>query len=129
MLIKLELPTYRKKRGFTLIELVVVIAIIAVLAAAFTPKLSGYIEQARKVSVLDQAKRVLTAYESITLKSSTLTENSDITAVINASGSLVTSDEITKIPHSFTILQCRKLLNTETYDFTMSNGQVNTITP
>ena len=129
MIINFKLPTYRKKRGFTLIELVVVIAIIAVLAAAFTPKLSGYIEQARKVSVLDQAKRVLTAYESITLKSSTLTENSNITAVINASGSLVTSDEITKIPHSFTIAQCRKLLNTEKHDFTMSNGQVNSITP
>ena len=65
---------HSKNRAFTLIELVVVIAIVAVLAAAFTPKLSGYMDEARKVVVLDQAKRVLTAYESLNLKFNTLTE-------------------------------------------------------
>ena len=54
MMLNLEIKTTSKKykrRAFTLIELVVVIAIIAVLAASFTPKLSGYIEEARKVGV------------------------------------------------------------------------------
>ncbi|MBM6861870.1 type II secretion system protein, partial [Clostridium saudiense] len=111
----------------TLIELVVVIAIIAVLAASFTPKLSGYIEEARKVGVLDQAKRVLTAYESINLKSNSLTEKSSISSVISSSGGLVTTDEITKIPKDFTIAQCRKLVNTEKFDFTMDNGVVSKI--
>lgn len=118
-----------KKKGFTLIELVVVIAIIAVLAAAFTPKLSGYMEEARKVGVLDQAKRVLTAYESVNLKTNVLTEDSPINLVISSSGGLVTTDEITKIPKDFTIAQCRNLLNTEKYTFTMTNGIVTDITP
>jgi prepilin-type N-terminal cleavage/methylation domain-containing protein len=37
------------KRGFTLIELAVVLAIIAVLAAILTPIVTGYIDQARDV--------------------------------------------------------------------------------
>jgi prepilin-type N-terminal cleavage/methylation domain-containing protein len=36
-----------KSKGFTLIELAVVLAIIAVLAAVLTPLVSGYIDQAR----------------------------------------------------------------------------------
>lgn len=119
--------SHSKKRAFTLIELVVVIAIVAVLAAAFTPKLSGYMDEARKVVVLDQAKRVLTAYESLNLKFNTLTEESPISSVVSLSGSPVTKDEITKIPITFTINQCRNLLNTEKYDFTMTNGIVTTI--
>lgn len=119
--------SHSKKRAFTLIELVVVIAIVAVLAAAFTPKLSGYMDEARKVVVLDQAKRVLTAYESLNLKFNTLTEESPISSVVSLSGSPVTLSEITKIPSKFTIEDCRNLLNTEKYDFTMTNGIVTTI--
>lgn len=119
--------SHSKKRAFTLIELVVVIAIVAVLAAAFTPKLSGYMDEARKVVVLDQAKRVLTAYENLNLKFNTLTEKDYIESVVSLSGSPVTLSEITKIPSRFTIEDCRNLLNTEKYDFTMTNGIVTTI--
>lgn len=132
MTLKLKIettPKKSKKRAFTLIELVVVISIIAVLAAAFTPKLSGYMEEARKVVVLDQAKRVLTAYESLILRSNTLTEKSSINTVVTSSGSPLTLAEITKIPSNFTIEQCRNLLNTEKYTFTMSNGKADTINP
>ena len=119
--------SHSKKRAFTLIELVVVIAIVAVLAAAFTPKLSGYMDEARKVVVLDQAKRVLTAYENLNLKFNTLTEKDYIESVVSLSGSPVTLSEITKIPSKFTIEDCRNLLNTEKYDFTMAKGIVTTI--
>lgn len=117
-----------KKPAFTLIELVVVIAIIAVLAATFTPKLSGYIDEAKKVAVLDQAKKVLTAYESASLKSNALSESSPISLVISSSGGIITIDEITKIPLTFSMSQCRNLLNTEKYSFTISKGQVTSIT-
>ena len=38
------------KRGFTLVELIVVLVILAILAALLIPALTGYIDKARKKS-------------------------------------------------------------------------------
>lgn len=118
-----------KRKGFTLIELVAVIAIISVLAAAFIPKISGYINEAKKVSVLNEAKSVVTAYESIAFSSSSLNESSTIANVISNSGNLLTNGDITKIDTTFTVAQCRNLLNTEQFTFTIEDGKATVPTP
>ena len=38
------------KRGFTLVELIVILVILAILAALLIPALTGYIDKARKKS-------------------------------------------------------------------------------
>ena len=43
----------KKKRGFTLVELIVVLVILAILAALLVPALTGYIDKARKRQVSD----------------------------------------------------------------------------
>ena len=40
-----------KKRGFTLVELIVVLVILAILAALLIPALTGYIDKAKKDSL------------------------------------------------------------------------------
>lgn len=54
----------KKNKGFTLVELIVVLVILAILAALLIPALLGYIDRAREKKNLLNAKNALTAIQA-----------------------------------------------------------------
>ena len=119
----------KKKSAFTLIELIVVIAIIAILAAALTPSFTGYINEAKKVAVINQAKNVVTAYEATKVKS---TNSYTLETTVNtfASGSdLLEDKDVNKLSNT-SIENCYSIVNTEENDITLNdNGTFKSVSP
>ncbi len=68
-----------KKKGFTLVELIVVLVILAILAALLIPTLTGYINKAKEKSIIAETRQTVMAaqtlvdeyYGTLTLNSST----------------------------------------------------------
>lgn len=54
----------RNDKGFTLVELIVVLVILAILAAILVPALLGYIDRARESQIVLNAKSALTAAQA-----------------------------------------------------------------
>ena len=55
----------KDQKGFTLVELIVVLVILAILAALLVPALLGYIDRAREAKFFEEARSIYTALQVI----------------------------------------------------------------
>lgn len=53
------------KKGFTLVELIVVLVILAILAALLIPALTGYIDKAKNKSIVAETRSVVMAAQTL----------------------------------------------------------------
>ncbi|MDS0526089.1 type II secretion system GspH family protein [Clostridium sp. SHJSY1] len=61
--------TNRKSKGFTLVEMLAVLAIMSILFVVFTPKVAGYIKEAKKTKALEEVRQVVLAIDTYNIKS------------------------------------------------------------
>ena len=56
----------KEKKGFTLVELIVVLVILAILAALLIPALTGYIDKAKEKDIIAETRQVVMAAQTLT---------------------------------------------------------------
>ncbi len=75
----------KKQEGFTLIELIIVIAILAIIAAIAVPNILGAVDNSRKSTDVANAKIILNAAAQVKAKDASLADAAG-NYTINASG-------------------------------------------
>lgn len=75
-----KIRALKEKKGFTLVELIVVLVILAILAALLVPALTGYIDRANNQKVIATTRQVVMAAQTITSEAYAKAEDGKLTA-------------------------------------------------
>lgn len=118
----------KNKKGFTLVELIVVLVILAILIALLVPSLTGYIDKANEKKVLAEAKLALNAAQvTVTEEYSTATATAGSTYpggkfdVITNSAKNTTDGVADKVDDLLSLAEIKDG-TVKTYNYTASVG-------
>jgi len=78
---------FRTLRGFTLVEILIVVVILGILAAIVTPQFANATEQAQKTAMADQIAKIRRSIAIYTIRNDSLKPN--ITAGVGTWGALI----------------------------------------
>ena len=115
-----------KKKGFTLVELIVVLVILAILVALLIPALTGYINKAKEKSITAETRQVVMAAQ--TLADEAYANSSAVQLeVVDDSNSTVTAGKkaITRT-EILELAEVKGTIGTVTFDTTVS-GKIATL--
>lgn len=84
--------------GFTLIELVIVIAIVGILSAVAYPSYVGYVQRAHRTDAMEKLNEIMAQQQRYVLRKRTFTLN--LTLLGYANSNLLTSEEFYRITPS-----------------------------
>lgn len=108
---KFKAKIHNKKKGFTLIELIGVIAIMSILAVVFTKNISGYIDEAKKTKVIEQSRRVVMAVDTHQMKKGGDFSESTVGDIKgNSSINTYIDDELANLTNTMTVEECRNIV-------------------
>ncbi len=103
----------RDNKGFTLVELIVVLVILAILAAILVPALLGYIDKAREKQVTTNAEAAYVAAQALATE---VYGKSGDTAKLATAVTVDAIKKLTDIEETFTIAVTYKADDTNTSD-------------
>lgn len=80
------------KKGFTLVELIVVLVILAILAALLIPALTGYIDKAKDKSITAETRQAVMAAQTLVDEKYASDQGANITVAQGATSTITEKD-------------------------------------
>ena len=84
------------KKGFTLVELIVVLVILAILAALLIPALTGYIDKAKEKDLIAETRQTVMAAQTL-VDEAYAKEAAGTTITVGATGATVAIADVAKL--------------------------------
>ena len=91
----------KNQKGFTLVELIIVIAILGILAALLVPRIMGNVSEATRNREISNARTI--ASEITTFNAVKAAEGGDNMFIPHADGGVLTKEDLKKLPDGLKI--------------------------